>query len=437
MCLPTCPTYDETGLERNSPRGRIGLMRAIADGELEATKAFAEEMGYCLGCLACVTACPAGVDYAHLFENARAEAQASGVQDSGKRRFYRWLTLRFLFMRPRVLRWVGWGLRLWQRTGLEQLFRRSGGTKLLPPELRRLEPMTPRVEEKFTHRRIRPLETPADLMTRLGRPREQAPPTRGRVALLTGCVQDLFFSGVNRDTADVLLANGWEVLTPSVQYCCGSLHGHNGELEMAKELACQQLDTFPLDELAAVVTNAAGCGSHLKHYDRLLGADSAYQQRAQRWSQIARDIHEFLDEQGLVSPQDYRVTAGRTESSHATATTRVAYHEACHLVHGQGISDPPRKVLEAIPGLHLVALEEASWCCGSAGVYSITQPEQAQKLLDRKVRHIRAARPAVLATANPGCHLQIERGLRESGLNLKVMHPVSLLARSYRGESLI
>ncbi len=265
LCLPTCPTYDATKLERNSPRGRIALMRAIADGRLEATRTFADEMYFCLGCLACMTACPAGVNYAELFEHARAEAEESGVLRAPKRGFIRWLTIRWLFMDLARLRFVGALIRVYQQMGLQTLVRQSGALKLLPRRWRELEAMTPVIQPKFSAALIPPV-TPA-----VGQ-------KKYRVALLTGCAQDLMFSDVNRDTAEVLARNGCEVFTPPAQNCCGSLHAHNGELEPARELARRSLDQFPPEQFDAIISNAAGCGSHLKHYARLLADDPVYRE---------------------------------------------------------------------------------------------------------------------------------------------------------------
>ena len=262
MCLPTCPTYDATGRERNSPRGRIALMRAIADGDLEVSRTFADEMSYCLGCLACQTACPAGVNYGVLFETARSDIQRANIDDSARRRFWRGLTLNFLFMRPQALRGAGRMLRLYQRSGLEALARRLKLTSLLPPDLRRLEPQTPVIAAQFSDQLIAEREVPKTAV-------------RGRVALLTGCVQDLVFPDINRDTADVALANGFEVETPRSQPCCGSLHAHNGELDMARTLARRLIDLVPPDRYDAIISNAGGCGSHLRHYGPLLADDPA------------------------------------------------------------------------------------------------------------------------------------------------------------------
>ena len=408
LCLPTCPTYDATKLERNSPRGRISLMRAIADGQLEATRAFAEEMYFCLGCLACMTACPAGVNYAELFEHARAEAEASGVLKSPRRNFIRWLTVKWLFMDLRRLELVGFGLRLYQQLGLQTLVRRSGVLKVLPRRLQELEAMTPTAQAKFSAELIAPVTPP------VGR-------RRYRVAVLTGCAQDIFFSDVNRDTVEVLARNCCEVVTPPEQQCCGSLHAHNGEWGLAQQLARRQIDQFPPEQFDAIITNAAGCGSHLKHYAKLLAADRAYQPRAELWDAKVKDIHEWLAKIGITPPDP----TGAPEQI-------VTYHEACHLCHGQKITTQPRQVLRSVPGLRLVELAESTWCCGGAGIYNLIQPEMAGQLLERKLRHIRTSRASVVATANPGCLLQILGGARKAGLPLRVAHPITLLAESYR-----
>jgi glycolate oxidase iron-sulfur subunit len=412
MCLPTCPTYDTTKRERNSPRGRIALMRGIADGELEVGEEFAREMSYCLGCLACQTACPAGVDYALLFETARADIEQHGIHDSPTRALWRTLTLRMLFVRPRLLRTAGHLLRCYQWVGAERAARRLGLVRLLPATLRRLEPQTPRICAKFSDELIAIDESPGE-------------PTGHRVALLTGCVQDLAFSDINRDTADVLLANGCAVHTPRSQPCCGSMHAHNGEPAMAASLARRMIDLIPPDEFDAIITNAGGCGSHLKNYHTLLKDDPRYAARALAWDQKVKDIHEWLVKIGPRVPK-----AGPFEGD-----TAVTYHESCHLSHGQKVVSHPRALLKLIPGLHYVELPEASWCCGSAGIYNITQPEQSALLLKRKLKHISNTGALIVATSNPGCHLQLVNGLSAVGMHVTVEHPMTLLARAYRRES--
>ena len=373
-------------------------MRAIAEDELSVNQAFADEMSYCLGCLACQSACPAGVDYAELFETSWAEVEAAGIDQGASRSFWRWLTLEQLFMSPRLLRMVGKGLRFYQQSGVESFVRKVGLVKLLPKNLRRLEPQTPRMSPKFSNELIDAIEHP------MGE-------KKFRVALLTGCVQDLAFAQINRDTVDVLLANGCEVVTPPLQPCCGSLHGHNGEPELARENARRLMDLIDPSSVDAIISNAGGCGSHLRHYAKLLPDDP----RAKVWDAKLKDVHEFLAGMELRRPAPLD-------------KIKVTYHDSCHLAHGQKVTLQPRAIIDLIPGVERVDLPESDWCCGSAGVYSITQPEQSGLLLDRKVEHIRSTGAAILLTANPGCHLQIANALPE----LKVMHPISLLAQAYR-----
>jgi glycolate oxidase iron-sulfur subunit len=412
MCLPTCPTYDTTLRERHSPRGRIALMRAVAEDELPISRGFADEMSYCLGCLACQTACPAGVDYAELFETARADIEHAGLDQSAKRTFWRWLTLEQLFMNPRLLRFVGMGMRIYQQSGAEKLVRRLHLTIFLPPDLRRLEPQSPRISPAFSNEIIAARESP------------QAE-TKFKVAMLTGCVQDLAFANINRDTVDVLLANGCEVHTPPVQGCCGSLHGHNGERELARELARRMIDLLPPENYDAIITNAGGCGSHLRHYGRLLADDSEYAHRAHVWDTKLKDIHEWLVKIGCRAPK----------AAPFDEPTRITYHDSCHLSHGQKVVSQPRALLKLLPNTELIELAESSWCCGSAGIYNITQPAESDRLLERKVSHIIRTGATVLATSNPGCHLQVARGLAAEGNAVQVTQPVTLLAAAYRKES--
>ena len=407
LCLPSCPTYDATKLERHSPRGRISLMRAIADDQLEVTRTFGEEMYFCLGCLACTSACPAGVNYADLFEHARAEIEEAGVLRSPKRNVIRAFAVRWLFGELGRLQWVGAAIRLYQTLGFQALLRGSGVLKLLPQRLQELEAMTPVIQPRFSDELIASL-TPA-----IG-------PKKYRVAMLTGCAQDLIFSDINRDTVEVLARNGCEVITPPHQHCCGSLHAHNGEWDLAVELARKNIAQFPPDQFDAIISNAGGCGSHLKHYAKLLADDPAWRERAELWDRKVKDIHEWLAETGLAAP-----------SPNQPAPT-VTYHESCHLAHGQKITAPPRQLLRAIPNLKLVELPESNWCCGSAGIYNITQPEMANQLLDRKLNHIRATGADIVAMANSGCLLQVINGARQQGLSVRVAHPITLLAEAYR-----
>jgi glycolate oxidase iron-sulfur subunit len=350
-----------------------------------------------------------------MFEAARADIEQAGVLAAPRRSLVRAFALRFVFAHPFVLRVLGRLLYIHQASGLEALVRRLGLTRLLPRDLRELEPLTPRVQAEFSDELIGEHESPAQ--------------PRYRVGMLTGCVQDLVYPQVNRDTVDVLLANHCAVVTPGAQHCCGSLHAHNGEIGVARVMARHNIDAMEraaggLDRLDAIITNAAGCGSHLKHYDELLAEDPRYAAKAKLWSQKLRDINEWLVEIGITPPP----TGGGYQLS-------ATYHEACHLCHGQKISRAPREVLKQIPGLQLTELPEATWCCGSAGVYNITQPEMSRKLLLRKLENIAKTGATVVATANPGCSVQLEAGAREAGNTFSVMHPITLLARAYRKES--
>jgi glycolate oxidase iron-sulfur subunit len=274
---------------------------------------------------------------------------------------------------------------------------------------------------------------------------------RYRVAMLIGCAQDLIFSDVNRDTVEVLVANGCEVVTPPEQSCCGSLHAHNGEWTLAQQLARRNIEQFPPEQFDAIITNAGGCGSHLKHYAKLLADDEGYRKRAELWDAKVKDIHEWLVEIGIRTPADLdsrrpeesltdsqlQAVAPRTDqrlltSSPTNGESIVTYHESCHLTHGQKVVKQPRELLRAIPGLQLVELPEASWCCGSAGIYNLTQPEMAGDLLERKLVHIQSTGALTVATANPGCLLQLVNGAAQAGMTLRIVHPITLLAEAYR-----
>jgi glycolate oxidase iron-sulfur subunit len=412
MCLPTCPTYEETKLEKHSPRGRIALMRAIADEEIVTTKSFGEEMYYCLGCLACVTACPAGVNYAQLFEAARAEVERSRVLASPARSLIRWSVIRIVFLNPRLFRMIGRLLWFYQASGVQTMMRRVGFFDLLPERLRDLEPQMPKIRKKFSSDLIEPVETAVG--TR-----------RYRVAVLTGCVQDIAFSEINRATVDVLRENSCEVHTHSGQVCCGSLHAHNGDVSSAKELARRLITLVPPENYDAIISNAGGCGSHLRHFDRLLSDDLEFAKRSILWSKRVRDIHEWLVEIGFRRPrfQEQEVTV-------------ITYHDSCHLCHGQKVYNQPRDIVKSIPGFEFRECTEATWCCGSAGIYNITQPRTAAWLQRRKLTHLRATGAAVIATANPGCHMQIVNALSaDGGSQPRVVHPVVLLAEAYGREA--
>jgi glycolate oxidase iron-sulfur subunit len=405
MCLPTCPTYDSTLKETSSPRGRIALMRAVADGELETGDGFAKEMFFCLGCLACQSVCPAHVNYAEMIESARAETMRLHAGE-GRRKIRR-LLINFLFSSRKRIRTAARVLWAYQRSGLQSLVRRTGMPRLFGARAAELESMAPQIDSKFTpHGSFRPNTL-----------------VRRRVGLLAGCVQDVAFASVNRDTIEVLLENGCAVEVPETQQCCGSLQGHHGEIESARQRARENLDAFDVRGLDAIVVNSAGCGSFMKRYGSLLEHDSRYAGRAREWSAKVKDISEFLAEHGIRAPK--RALGGR----------RITYHDACHLCHGQQIRLEPRQLLQSVPGVELVEMREPEWCCGSAGIYNLTHPAQATELLDRKMAHIAQTGAEMVAVGNPGCAIQLQHGARRGGLDISIEHPVSLLAQAYRKEA--
>ncbi len=419
LCTSACPTYLELGAEADSPRGRIHLMRALAEGRIDWTPDVVRHLDLCLDCRACTTACPSGVRYGLLIEDARAQLEEGGHRPLRERLLLKVLR-DWLVVHPARLRLALSPLRLFYRLIPGDKVRAGRWLARLPQPLGALASLVPpprsnRNGQAGTSRQEEPPFLPDEI-----RP---TGPERYRVALLTGCVGSVLFDHVNRATVRVLTRNGCTVLIPRRQVCCGALHAHTGARRQAQELARRNLDAFY--EAAggrwpdAILVNAAGCGSTLKEYGHLLADDPAYAERARAFSQRVRDITEFLAGLELVPPP-------------ALPPTRVTYHDACHLLHGQGISRQPRQLLAAIPGVELVPLAESEVCCGSAGIYNVLQPELAGRLLARKMGHVAETKAQVVATANPGCALQIQLGARQRGLDLEVVHPVELLDRAYR-----
>ena len=403
LCLPFCPTYAELGTETDSPRGRIYLARAVLEGRLRLTRQVFRHLDLCLDCRACQTACPSGVQYGLLLDWLRDRPDYRRARPLLERAALA-LVLRHLLPRAGLLRAAGTLLRVYQGFGLQWLLRRSGAVRLLPRWLCAAEQLLPpRLE--------RPVPSLPEVLPPQGK-------RRARVALLSGCVMDIMLRSVNWATARVLAANGCEVVTPAGQCCCGALHLHQGELELARQLARRNIDVFEAAGVDAIIVNAAGCGSAMKEYPDLLRDDPSYADRADAFADKTRDVAEFLTELPLTPPQ------GRVEC-------KVAYDEPCHLIHAQQITAQPRELLRAIPGVELVELKECDWCCGSAGIYNIAHAELADALLERKMDHIEAASVDVLASGNIGCLLQLAKGVRQRGLSIRVAHPVEMLDEAY------
>lgn len=410
LCLSACPTYLQLGAEPDSPRGRIYLMRAVAEGRLEWTSEVVSHLDLCLECRACETACPSGVPYGQLLEMAREDIERH-YRRPWRERMLTGVLRDGILPYPQRLRAALAPVRLLQRMGVGQPVEKGRRPPVaqrlvnaLPGDLQRLinimPSLSPSREEKL------PAVVPAE-----GR-------RRYRVGFLAGCVGSVVFGGTNWATVRVLARNGCEVVIPPQQGCCGALHLHTGAPDTARRFAAVNLEAFPLDELDAIITNAAGCGSTLKEYGHILAKDERLAEKAQAFAAKCRDISEFLAEMELEPPT-------------RPVPRVVTYHDACHLAHGQGIRQQPRRLLEQIPGLKLVPLPDSELCCGSAGMYNILQPDMASRLLEAKVNAILSTGADTVATGNPGCIMQIVKGLRERGHKIEVKHPVELLAESY------
>ncbi len=452
FCLPTCPTYAVLGVEMDSPRGRIYQMQAVAEGRMDISAEFIDHMYCCLGCRACETACPSGVQFGKLIEAAREQIQLDvslapllgrnvpiqqeitephGTADyplhehSDHHPALESLTERLLrrfffdFMLPSRLATsvVFAGLKIYQRSGLQSLAHRTGLIDIvnaLPSPLQGK------------------LKTPEELMPfasgdLLPRPLPEVTPPLGRkryrVGFISGCIMDQVFRNINEATIRVLAANGCEVITPPQQQCCGALHVHAGEAKRGRQLARHNIDVFEPYNCDFIIINSAGCGSNLKEYGHLLRDDPKYASRASAFSTKVKDVSEFL------ASIDWNREMGELPYT-------VAYHDACHLAHGQKIKQQPRQLLKAIPGITMVDLKEADWCCGSAGIYNLTNQEMATQLLERKMKNIAATGATIIATGNPGCMMQIALGARERNIDLKVVHPVQLLDEAYQAAKL-
>jgi len=391
ICLPQCPTYRVLGQEMDSPRGRLYLMRAAAEGRIGLSPAFRRHLDLCLGCRACETACPSGVPFGSLLEATRAQLRREGPRP--RHRILEAVLYR-VFPYPRRVGAALAALRFYERSGLRRLVRATGALGMVP-RLAAMEALVASVPARI------PL--PA-LLPAHGR-------WRGRVGLLTGCVQRHLYPGVNQDTAHLLSLAGYDVVVPAGQACCGALELHAGRTDAFRARARALAAAFP-DDLDFVVTNAAGCGSALKEYGN-------WAPEAGWLAPRARDVVEVLADADLpLGPLDLTVT----------------YHDPCHLAHGQRVRQEPRQLLRRIPGLRLVELAESDLCCGSAGVYNVLEPGIAQELLALKVRRIAESGARVVATGNPGCLLQIAQGCRARGLDVELVHPVELLMRSVRAH---
>jgi glycolate oxidase iron-sulfur subunit len=400
LCLNHCPTYRLWGKEADSPRGRIRQMLLVDQGRLELGEAFVTHIDRCLDCRACETVCPSGVEYGKLVELARAE-----IEQNYRRpllaRAMRGLVYGRLLPHPQRIAALARLLRFYQTSGLERLARASGLLRLVGLETRAR--LLPRIDREF-------------FFSRIGQTFPAQGNRRGRVALFAGCIAQVTFSALNEATLRVLTANGCEVVVPRGQLCCGALAAHAGVRGVARDLARKNLEVFLSEDFDAIVTNAAGCGSTLKEYENLFPAGSAEREKARAFRSRVRDVTEFLAEFGPVAPL-------------RPLPIRVTYQDSCHLVHGQKIREAPRKLIRALPGIELVEMPLADHCCGSAGVYNVTETDASMELLKEKMELARSTGAQTIVTANPGCILQLRAGAEMCGTGQEVVHVVELLAR--------
>lgn len=401
LCLQQCPTYRLWGMEADSPRGRLRQMMLVDQGRLAIGDSFVTHIDRCLDCRACETACPSGVEYGKLVESVRAQ-----IEQNYRRPFFSRLVRNHIYRRvlpnPRRIAFAARLLRIYQRSGVQRLARGSGLLRLLGLETKDL--LLPPIDSEFFFSRL-DLTYPA-----LGK-------RRARVAFFAGCVAQVTFTALNDATIRVLQANGVEVIVPPQQVCCGALAAHAGVRDAAQSLARKNLDAFDLSSYDAIITNAAGCGSTLKEYPQLFSGTALHYDRASQFSAKVRDVTEFLAGLGLVAPMK-------------PLNLRVTYQDSCHLAHGQKIREAPRQLIFAVPGVEFVEMPLADQCCGSAGVYNVTETDTAMALLKEKMEFARSTGAAVIVTANPGCILQLRAGAKLHGTAQEVLHVVELLSRA-------
>jgi glycolate oxidase iron-sulfur subunit len=403
LCLSVCPTYRQAGTETNSPRGRVALVRAAAEGKLDLSHNFVDHMYRCLNCMACSAVCPSGVQAQEIVLDARVEIDSKLPQPAAKK----WIFEGVLPSTGRLEAAV-WPLRLYQRTGLRWLAEKSGALGLLPVHLGELAKMPPTAA-------MRPLRSRLPEVTAAQGERKY------RVGFFLGCAQSLLYANSSAGAVRVLARNGAEVITPRATVCCGMPAMAYGDLDTAMALARRNIDLFEKAGMDAIVTDCATCGGFGKEYKELLKHDPVYAEKAEVYSNKIRDISQFLTE----IPMDDRL---------GEVKAKVTYHDPCHLVRGQGVSAQPRKLLQMIPGVEFVEMKEADWCCGGAGTYMMTHYEMSMGILDRKMANAGATDADVLASGCPVCQMQLGYGAKRAGLKMKVTHPIALLDRAYRAK---
>lgn len=404
MCLPVCPTYELTKLERSSPRGRIKLIKSVAEGTMQLSNIFADEMNFCLDCQACETACPAGVKYGTMIEAARVEVDKSTYGSFLGKKVKRF-ALKHIVASKRNLKIISRLLYLYQHSFLLKLLEKLCKLRIVPYKIIAMSELSPKISREFSDSVI-----------------PQVLESKGERKITTafhyGCLMNVMFADINKDTVELLSKGGCKVETPKDQECCGSLHAHNGDKETAKKLAIQNLKAFSKYDYNYLVSNSAGCGAFMKEYKHIFKNNNELKDIAESFSNKVKDLCEFFSDIVLLKLE------GTDE--------KVTYHDACHLVHSQKIFSQPREIINSISGINYVELNEATWCCGSAGIYNITRYDDSMKILDRKIKNIKDTGAEKVITSNPGCISQLEYGLRKNRLDVKVEHLASFLNKITR-----
>jgi glycolate oxidase iron-sulfur subunit len=405
MCLESCPTYEQTGMEQHSPRGRVHLIKSVAEGKLTLNEQFADPVFTCLDCRACTTACPADVDVGGLIEQARGQLRQA-MPLTGLKGAVNKVFLKGLFPHQNRLQSLGSVLRFYQNSGLQTFVRKTKLIHIMPKHLADLEAIMPKVQQP-----VRKKYKNHPVIKAKGK-------TKHEVGFLTGCVMDVMFSDINEATINVLTRNGNDVVIPQNQTCCGALHVHAGDRETGRKLAKQNIEAFKDSE--KIIVNAAGCGCQMKEYSELFRDDPEWHEKAEQFAAKVEDISKYLHDTGYEKPK-------------AEINTKITYHDACHLAHGQGIRQEPRDILLDIPGVEMVHMPNSDRCCGSAGIYNITHPEMASAVLESKMENV-PEDVEMISMGNPGCMLQMAMGVQKYGRNQKIVHTIQLLDRAYQKE---
>jgi glycolate oxidase iron-sulfur subunit len=403
MCLESCPTYEQTGEEQHSPRGRVYLIKAVAEGKLIVDEHFADPVFSCLDCRACTTACPVNVDVGGLIEEARGQIR-QGMPLKGWKKTVNRFFLHGVFPHHNRLNSIGTLLRFYQKSGLQKVVRKTKLINIMPKHLTEMESIMPEVKSSVYKKYDSVIKAKGETMH--------------EVSLLTGCVMDVFFSDINESTITVLTRNGNDVCIPRNQTCCGALHVHAGDREMGRKLAKQNIEAF--ENAETVIVNAAGCGCMMKEYSELFRDEPEWRKRAKSFEEKVVDISKYLHDTGYEKPK-------------VMLKTRITYHDACHLAHGQGVRQEPRDILLDIPGVEMVHMPKADSCCGSAGIYNLTHPEMADAVLKSKMENV-PDDVEMISMGNPGCMMQMALGVQKYGRNQKIVHTVQLLDWAYQKE---